>query len=234
MKRLATLLLCMAFISGFAGGVKKKKKGNSEPKKMELKTEMDSLSYSIGINIANNLKSSGVDTINADAVAAAINDVLVGNDTTIDITKANEIINTFFQGAAERKAKADRKEGVDFLAANSKKEGVITLPSGLQYKVVKMGEGPKPTPSDKVTTHYHGTTIDGKVFDSSVDRGTPASFPVGGVIQGWQEALVLMPVGSKWVLYIPENLAYGERGAGNDIGPYSTLIFEIELIKIGE
>ena len=201
---------------------------------MELKTEMDSLSYSIGINIANNLKSSGVDTINADAVAAAINDVLVGNDTTIDITKANEIINTFFQGAAERKAKADRKEGVDFLAANSKKEGVITLPSGLQYKVVKMGEGPKPTPSDKVTTHYHGTTIDGKVFDSSVDRGTPASFPVGGVIQGWQEALVLMPVGSKWVLYIPENLAYGERGAGNDIGPYSTLIFEIELIKIGE
>ena len=234
MKYFGTLLLCLVFVSGFAGGMKKKKKGKTESKKMELKTELDSLSYSIGINIAQNLKSQGIDSINANAMAAAMQHVMDGSDTLIDINKANEIVSAYMQGATEIKAKAARKDGVDFLAENAKKDGVVTLPSGLQYKVVKMGEGPKPKASDKVTTHYHGTTIDGKVFDSSVDRGQPASFPVGGVIQGWQEALVLMPVGSKWMLYIPENLAYGDRGAGPSIGPYSTLIFEIELIKIDE
>jgi FKBP-type peptidyl-prolyl cis-trans isomerase FklB len=165
---------------------------------------------------------------------AAMDDVYKGNDTVIDVNLANDIINKYFQGAMERKAEKAKEEGAAFLAENAKKEGVVTLPSGLQYKVVKMGDGPKPKASDKVTTHYHGTLIDGTVFDSSVERNQPASFPVGGVIQGWQEALQLMPVGSKWILYVPYNLAYGDRGAGPKIGPYSTLIFEVELLKIGE
>lgn len=233
MKKLATILLCVIAVSAFAGGGKKKKKGKQEEvQKMELKTELDSLSYSLGISIANNLKAQGVDSINNAAMQAAMADVYAGNDTTIDVNTANDIINKYFQGAMERKAEAAKKEGADFLAENAKKDGVITLPSGLQYKVIKMGEGPKPVASDKVTTHYHGTLIDGTVFDSSVDRGQPASFPVGGVIQAWQEALQLMPVGSKWVLYAPYNLAYGDRGAGGKIGPYSTLIFEVELLSI--
>ena len=123
-------------------------------------------------------------------------------------------------------------EGRKFLEENSKKEGVITLASGLQYEVITNGSGDKPKLEDNVTTHYHGTLIDGTVFDSSVDRGEPASFPVGGVIKGWTEALQLMSVGSKWKLYVPYDLAYGERGAGPQIGPYSTLIFEVELLSI--
>jgi FKBP-type peptidyl-prolyl cis-trans isomerase FklB len=124
------------------------------------------------------------------------------------------------------------EDGKKFLADNSKRENVITLPSGLQYEIIKAGEGPKPNLEDKVTTHYHGTLIDGTVFDSSVDRGEPASFPVNGVIKGWTEALQLMPVGSKWKLFVPYDLAYGERGTGPQIGPYTTLIFEVELISI--
>ena len=126
-------------------------------------------------------------------------------------------------------AKAD---GEAFLKANKEKEGVVTLPSGLQYQVLTEGSGEKPTLSSNVTTHYHGTTIDGNVFDSSVQRGQPASFPVSGVIKGWTEALQLMPVGSKWRLFIPSELAYGERGAGDAIGPHSTLIFDVELLGI--
>ena len=124
------------------------------------------------------------------------------------------------------------EEGINFLRENGKREGVTTLASGLQYEVINDGTGPKPTIEDNVTTHYHGTLIDGTVFDSSVDRGEPASFPVGGVIKGWTEALQLMSVESKWKLYVPYELAYGERGAGPQIGPYSTLIFEVELISI--
>ncbi|MGB0404366.1 MAG: FKBP-type peptidyl-prolyl cis-trans isomerase [Salibacteraceae bacterium] len=232
MKTITTIILCLAIsFSGFSGGKKKKGKG-VETQKMELKTELDSLSYSLGISIANNLKSQGVDSINVEAMAEAMKHVYAGTDTIIDVNKANEIINTYFQGAVERKAAAAKKEGADFLAANSKKDGVVTLPSGLQYKIVKEGTGEKPTAADKVTTHYHGTLIDGTVFDSSVDRGQPASFPVGGVIKGWQEALQLMPVGSKWTLYVPYDLAYGDRGAGQQIGPYSALVFEVELISI--
>lgn len=232
MKTITTIVLCL--VVSFAGfsAAKKKKDKEVETKKMELKTELDSLSYSLGISIANNLKSQGVDSVNAEAMAEAMKHVYGGNDTIIDVNKANEIINTYFQGAVERKAAAAKKEGADFLAANSKKDGVVTLPSGLQYKILKEGTGEKPTAEDKVTTHYHGTLIDGTVFDSSVDRGQPASFPVGGVIKGWQEALQLMPVGSKWTLYVPYDLAYGDRGAGQQIGPYSALIFEVELISI--
>lgn len=231
MRSVFSIVLCLAMFSAIAGG-KKKKTNGTEKQKMELKTELDSLSYSLGISIANNLRSQGVDSINTAAMEAALKDVFNNTDTLIDINAANDIINKYFQGAMERKAEAAKKEGADFLAENAKKEGVTTLPSGLQYKVEKMGDGPKPTAADKVTTHYHGMLIDGAVFDSSVDRGQPASFPVGGVIKGWQEALQLMPVGSKWTLYVPYDLAYGDRGAGPKIGPYSTLIFEVELISI--
>jgi FKBP-type peptidyl-prolyl cis-trans isomerase FklB len=234
MKRIATLLLCVVSVAAVAGvGGKKKKKGKpEEAQKMELKTELDSLSYSLGISIANNLKSQGVDSINVKAMEEAIGHVYAGTDTLIDMNSANDIINKYFQSAVERKAKKTKAEGEAFLAENAKKEGVVSLPSGLQYKVVTMGDGVKPKASDKVTTHYHGTLIDGTVFDSSVDRGQPATFPVGGVIKGWVEALQLMPVGSKWILYVPQDLAYGERGAGPSIGPYSTLIFEVELLSI--
>ena len=131
----------------------------------------------------------------------------------------------------KKSAKAN-EAGKTYLAENAKKEGVTTTESGLQYEVINSGKGAKPAPSDQVTVHYHGTLLDGTVFDSSVDRGEPASFPVGGVIKGWTEALQLMSVGSKWKLYVPYDLAYGERGAGAQIGPYSTLIFEVELISI--
>jgi len=136
------------------------------------------------------------------------------------------------QKAQQMKTEMAKAEGEAFLAENSKKEGVTTLPSGLQYKIIKPGNGPKPSLTDKVNVHYHGTTIDGQVFDSSVERGEPISFPLNGVIQGWQEGLQLMPVGSKYLLFIPQDLAYGARGAGQAIKPYAALIFEVELLGI--
>lgn len=220
---------------------KKDKKGRKEKttqvkseqkENKTMKNDIDSLSYALGISIANNIKSQGVDEVDAEFFKRGISDVYEGRDTTMDVNAANEIINKYFQSATARKAEKAQKAGKDFLAENAKKEGVITTASGLQYKVNKMGTGPKPSINDKVTTHYHGMLINGKVFDSSVERNQPASFPVGGVIKGWQEALQLMPVGSKWTLYVPFDLAYGERGAGPSIGPYETLIFEVELISI--
>ena len=141
-------------------------------------------------------------------------------------------INSYFSKKQKKESESMIEDGANYLQENAKREGVTTLPSGLQYEVINDGTGPMPTIEDNVTTHYHGTLIDGTVFDSSVDRGEPASFPVGGVIKGWTEALQLMSVGSKWKLYVPYDLAYGERGAGAQIGPYSTLIFEVELISI--
>lgn len=222
------------FSSAIAGkkGKKDKKGTKTETKKMELKNELDSLSYALGVSIANNLKSQGVDDINSAAISAAVKDVYAGNDSVMKAEDANQFINTYFAGAAERQSKEAQAEGKKFLEENASKDGVVTLTSGLQYKVLKMGDGPKPTNKDKVTTHYHGMLIDGTVFDSSVDRGEPATFPVGGVIPGWVEALQLMPVGSKWKLFIPSNLAYGDRGAGPKIGPGATLVFEVELLKI--
>ncbi|UTW64711.1 FKBP-type peptidyl-prolyl cis-trans isomerase [bacterium SCSIO 12741] len=232
-KTLLLLSLCVITMVGFAA--KKGKKGKGENKQtMEMKTEIDSLSYSLGISIANNLKSQGIDSLNPDFFAAALKDVMAGNDTTISFDDANKIINEYFGKAMQRKAEEAKAEGAAFLAENGKKEGVVTLPSGMQYRIITEGTGPKPTAQNKVRTHYHGTLIDGTVFDSSVNRGTPAEFPVGGVIKGWQEALQLMPVGSKWELFIPYDLAYGERGAGQNIGPYTTLIFEVELLQIVE
>ena len=201
-------------------------------KTANLNTELDSVSYSLGVNIGENIKTQFED-INLDNFEAGIKDVLEKDvEAKISDNQAQAIIQSYFSKKQQKQSESVIEEGINFLRENGKREGVTTLASGLQYEVINDGTGPKPTIEDNVTTHYHGTLIDGTVFDSSVDRGEPASFPVGGVIKGWTEALQLMAVGSKWKLYVPYDLAYGERGAGPQIGPYSTLIFEVELISI--
>ena len=198
----------------------------------KLKTEIDSVSYCIGVNIGENLKNQFSD-IDIKDFMNGINDVLSDkSEPKISNAEAQKILQEYFSKQQELKSKKAIEEGENFLAENGKKKGVTTLESGLQYEVIAKGEGAKPTLNDQVTTHYHGTLIDGTVFDSSVERGQPATFPVSGVIKGWTEALQLMSVGSKWRLFVPYNLAYGERGAGANIGPFTTLIFEVELISI--
>ena len=193
--------------------------------------KMDSISYSLGVLIAQNFKQQGLEEVQSKDVADGISDVLAGN-AKMDVEEANAIFSEHMQKIQMEKHSGNVEAGKKFLEENAKKDGVITLPSGLQYMVMKEGTGPKPKATDKVTTHYHGTLIDGTVFDSSVDRGQPATFPVNGVIAAWVEALQLMPTGSKWKLFCPSELAYGERGAGQQIGPFATLIFEVELISI--
>jgi FKBP-type peptidyl-prolyl cis-trans isomerase len=205
-----------------------------------LKTQKDKVSYSIGRNIGENLKKQSID-VNQDALSAGIKDALSEGESLLTDEEVRQVLNEFQQ---EMRAKAEartqelgeinKKEGEAFLAANKEKKGVITLPSGLQYKVIKKGTGKIPKASDTVTTHYRGTLIDGTEFDSSITRGEPATFPVGGVIAGWTEALQLMKIGSKWQLFIPSDLAYGERGAGQMIAPNASLIFEVELLSIKE
>jgi FKBP-type peptidyl-prolyl cis-trans isomerase FklB len=199
----------------------------------EIKTNQERVSYSLGINIAANVTKQGFDSLDARALAEAFKDYLNKQPLLISEGAAEQVIQEYFTGLQKAKAEKNKKAGIAFLEANKSKPGVVTLPSGLQYQVITEGTGPIPTATNTVTTHYHGTLIDGTVFDSSVQRGQPASFPVNGVIQGWVEALQLMKVGSKWRLFIPSNLAYGERGApGGTIGPDAALIFEVELISI--
>ncbi len=198
----------------------------------ELKTYQDSLSYAIGILWGQNIKQQGLTNINSDMVGKAISDVVNGGTELLDMKSANQLVKEQINKQKEMAKKKNEAEGKAFLAKNAERQGVITLPSGLQYEVIKEGTGPMPKSSDKVSVHYEGTLIDGTVFDSSIQRGEPASFPVTGVIQGWVEALQLMKVGSKWKLFIPSNLAYGDRGAGGQIGPYATLVFEVELLGI--
>jgi len=192
---------------------------------------MDSISYSFGVLLANNLKSQGLEQLDAMQLAKGLNDALQGV-ASIDINTASQLVQQHMEGLAKKQYEPVIATGKKFLDENCKRHGVVTLPSGLQYEVLQEGTGAKPSASDRVTVHYTGTLLDGTVFDSSVSRGEPATFGVTQVIQGWVEALQLMPVGSKWKLFIPHNLAYGERGAGGDIGPYSTLIFEVELLDI--
>ena len=198
----------------------------------ELTTPMDSVSYSLGVSVANNLKSSGFESIETHALASAFSDVFEGNEVKINEEDANMLIQDYFVELSQKKSQEAISAGQAFLDENAKKEGVVTTESGLQYEVLTSGTGASPAETDQVSVHYHGTLIDGTVFDSSVDRGQPATFPVNGVIPGWVEALQLMNVGSKYKLYIPSDLAYGERGAGGSIGPNATLIFEVELLSI--
>lgn len=202
------------------------------PSEVSLSSAIDSVSYGIGMNIAKNLKGQGVDSLNTVALSKAMEDVLKDNPTAMDEQLAMQTLNNYFQGMKEKKSEGNIEEGKKFLEENAKKEGVTTLPSGLQYQVIKEGTGAQPAINDMVTTHYHGTFINGKVFDSSVDRGEPATFPVNRVIAGWTEALQLMKEGAKWKLFIPYNLAYGDQGSPGGIPPYSALVFEVELIKV--
>ena len=198
-----------------------------------IKTGSDSLSYALGLSLAQFYKQQGIKIVNTAMVSKGINDALKGGKTLMTEEQMNLCITNNLEKMKEEKSSGNKKAGEDFLAANKSKPGVVSLPSGLQYQVLKEGTGPKPTISDTVKCHYHGTLIDGTIFDSSVDRGQPAEFPVGGVIRGWVEALPLMAVGSKWKLFIPSDLAYGNYAPpGSKIGPGSTLIFDVELLQI--
>ncbi len=212
---------------------------------MTITSEKDKISYTIGSNLGKNFKEQNFD-FNPELIARGISDAMAG---TMTLMTEEEMKTTFaeFQKVMMAKqqektkmeqeqnghlAEAAKKRGADFMANNAKQPGVVTLPSGVQYKIVTEGSGPKPSASSTVTTHYRGALLSGKVFDSSYDRGQPASFPVNGVIAGWTEVLQLMPVGSKWTVWIPSDKAYGDQGAGQDIGPGETLGFDIELISI--
>ena len=208
----------------------------SNNQSVSLTNQVDSTSFAIGVNVAENLGKNiaqQFEEVNLGLLKAGLNaGIDTNNKSEISGAVAEQIIEEFFKSKQELTAKKAQGEGAAFLAENAKREGVISLESGLQYEILTEGNGQIPTINDKITAHYHGTLIDGTVFDSSVDRGEPASFPVNGVIAGWTEALQIMPIGSKWKLYVPSDLAYGERGAGQIIGPYSTLIFEVELLSI--
>jgi FKBP-type peptidyl-prolyl cis-trans isomerase FklB len=206
--------------------------------KTELKTLQDSVSYSIGMDIGRNLKGQMID-VNPDALAQALKDMTGDGKPMLTDAQARSAMMAFqtqMMATHAEKMKAagekNKKDGETFLAENKKKDGVVTLPSGLQYKVMTAGNGKKPTAKDKVTLNYRGMLIDGTEFDNSYKRGEPAVFPVGGVIKGLSEALQLMPVGSKWQIVIPSDIAYGEQGAGAQITPNAVLVFEIELLGI--
>lgn len=205
----------------------KKPKG----KKVVLKNATDSLSYCIGVAVMKNITDQGVETLNMDAIMQGFKDGQAKN-TAITADAANQYVNDYFYKQYALKSEKDKAKQTEWLVENKKKEGVKVTSTGLQYKVITQGTGPVPTEKNTVKVHYKGTLIDGTTFDSSYDRGEPIEFAVTGVIKGWVEALLMMPQGSKWELYIPYDLAYGDKGAGGTIPPYATLIFTVELLEI--
>ena len=207
-----------------------KKPVNSTKPAPVMKNQLDSFSYALGCSMAGFYKEQGIENINTELVVKALNDVKAGKQQ-LDMQDVNNVIIGYMQAAKGKQAEPNKKEGQAFLDSTKKLPGVVTLPSGLKYKVIKEGTGPKPGLNDRVRVHYHGTLINGKVFDSSIERGEPIVLGVGEVIAGWTEALQLMPTGSKWKLYIPSDLAYGDGGQG-EILPGSTLIFDVELLEI--
>lgn len=199
----------------------------------QLKTQNDSVSYVLGVSMAENIKNQGVGKLNNELLNAGVNNTLDGKEPMLTEAERNEVLKTYFNNIKLIKEKEAKAEETAFLAANKKKPNVVELPSGLQYKMLTKGTGTtKPSTTNRVSVHYTGRLIDGTVFDSSVQRGQPATFGVTQVIKGWTEALQLMRVGDKLELYIPSDLGYGARGAGKDIKPYSLLIFEVELLEI--
>ncbi len=231
MKYVPSLVPALAFVAGIASA--------GEP---ALDTPGKKLSYAIGRQVGESLTRQGMQTdVDADTLCAAIREALSGKESSMDQAEVARVMMEFrkkirakMEQTMSRKGTANVTAGKAFLKANAAKPGWTTTASGLQYKVVKQGKGAKPSATDKVKVHYRGSLIDGKEFDSSYKRGQPAEFPVNGVIKGWTEALQLMPVGSKWELVIPSDLAYGKRGAGRDIGPDAVLKFEVELLDINK
>lgn len=200
-----------------------------------IKTDADKVSYGIGLQLGQQVKGQSFPGFSLDALVIGLSDIFNAKPLRFpedEMQAAFSSINQLVQAEAANAAKSNKEAGQAYLEENAKKDGVITTESGLQYEIISEGTGLKPSQSDMVVTHYHGTLIDGSVFDSSVARGEPAQFPVNGVIKGWIEALQLMPVGSKWRLTIPSDLAYGDQGSAPVIGPGATLIFEIELLEI--
>jgi FKBP-type peptidyl-prolyl cis-trans isomerase len=236
MKNISIAALLVLLIS--VGLYAEQKAAQTQPQSAPSMTEKEKTSYSIGLNIGLNLHEQEVQ-VDFPTLSKGIQDGLANSKPALSEAEIRAALMTLQKQVAERqdarkKATAEKnsKEADTFLTANKAKQGVVTLPSGLQYKVITQGKGPKPVSTDTVVTHYKGTFMDGKQFDSSYDRGEPATFTVNGVIPGWTEALQLMPVGSKWQLWVPSKLAYGENGFQNVIPPNATLVFEIELISI--
>ncbi|MDJ1472474.1 FKBP-type peptidyl-prolyl cis-trans isomerase [Cytophagaceae bacterium DM2B3-1] len=253
MKRISILLLLLSLISGITYAQKekkekKKKKGKGEteatlpvtPPKPQLKNYLDSVSYSIGVNIGSSVNSQPIDSLNTELLLQGLRSVLEKKDTLLlSEMQSVGILQSYFQSMRQKmeeknkqKAVENKKMADDFLAANKTKPGVVTTGTGLQYIVQKEGTGPYPKPTDRVKVHYTGTFLDGKKFDSSVDRGEPAVFGVQQVIKGWTEALQMMKVGSKWKVFISPELGYGDQGRGAEMPPNSLLIFEVELLGI--
>lgn len=199
---------------------------------MSFEKQVDKFSYALGLSLASNLLQSGIKVVDYQNLFDAIEDVLEGRMPKLSADEANRVISEYFQNRQASEGSKNLNEGQLFLEKNRENEEVVCLESGLQYQIITQGSGVKPQLSDQVKCHYHGTLIDGTIFDSSVRRNEPAVFPVSGVIAGWVEALQLMNTGSKWRLFIPPHLAYGENGAGGSIGPNSTLIFDVELLEI--
>jgi FKBP-type peptidyl-prolyl cis-trans isomerase len=219
---LPAIVLSMFFFSGCESGGK-----------ADLKSDIDSLSYCIGVNLGEAFTKGDLPKLDLEIMKAAMQHVLDNSDSQqIEAMEAEAFIQEFLMQRQAKVSTEKKLEGEKFLAENASKEGVVTTASGLQYKVIQEGTGPKPKLTDKVKVHYHGTLIDSTVFDSSIDRGEPTEFNVNQVISGWSEALQLMNVGSKYMLYIPHDLAYGEQGAGGAVPPFSTLVFEVELLGI--
>lgn len=192
----------------------------------------DEVSYALGLSIGQNFKASGIKAITSEDFIAGLQDALAEREPQMTTERAREVINQLFMRLQQEESELNAAAGKEYQEIMRHKSGVVTLPSGLQYEIIKEGFGAKPKATDKVRVHYHGTLINGVVFDSSVERGEPAEFPLNAVIPGWTEILQLMPVGSKWRVVIPSELAYGSRGAGDVIRPNMTLIFEIELLDI--
>lgn len=195
-------------------------------------TNMDSVSYSLGILLAQSLKKQGIEKVDTKILAQGIEDVFQEKQLKVGVEKANEIVQNHMQARQKEMHSSKIEQGQAFLDKNAQRDSVKVTDSGLQYEVVREGSGASPSADSKVTVHYKGTLLDGTVFDSSYDRGQPATFGVNQVISGWTEALKMMKEGAKWKLYLPHDLAYGERGAGQQIGPYETLIFEVELLEV--
>ena len=224
--KLLMLAMCITFWSCDSGNAQKVET------EVDMNDEMQKAAYSLGVNLGGSLKAQKVDEeLDIELIIAGMKDAL-GGTAKVEEAEARATLDAFFKGKQDRAVAENLKKGEDFLAENGKRKEVVTTASGLQYEILKEGDGPLPTTANKVKVHYHGTLTDGTVFDSSVDRGEPISFGVTGVIKGWTEALQLMPVGSKWKLFIPSNLAYGAQGSRGAIGPNEALVFEVELLGI--